>query len=54
MPAHGDIKGKYYHPQSIEVTIPLSLDEDQQYRLLVFSNELVIDYVEPLVVSAKE
>jgi NAD(P)-dependent dehydrogenase (short-subunit alcohol dehydrogenase family) len=45
---HGNIKGKYYHPQSQEVTNPLALDVELQDKLWDFSMELVQAYMDPL------
>lgn len=51
---HGDVKGKYYHPQSLEVTNLLALDKELQDRLWDFSNELVQAYMEPLSAGSND
>lgn len=40
-----DIRGKYFHPQSVEVVNPYSLDESLQDRLWQFSEELISSFV---------
>jgi len=41
----GNIRGKYYHPQSQEVVNPVALNETLQDRLWAFSEELVKDFL---------
>lgn len=41
----GEIRGKYFHPQTQEVVNPLSLDEKLQDKLWKFSNDLVANFV---------
>ncbi|KAG7370306.1 short-chain dehydrogenase/reductase SDR [Nitzschia inconspicua] len=50
---HFDSKGKYYHPQAIEVVNELTVDETLQDKLWDFSEELVQDYLTPIQVSVK-
>lgn len=40
-----DIRGKYFHPQSVEVVNPFSLDESLQDRLWQFSEELISEFI---------
>lgn len=54
-----NIRGKYFHPQSIEIVNPLALDEDLQKKVWDFSDELVQGYKldpppEPPVVVEEE
>ena len=41
-----NIRGKYFHPQAVEVINPLSLDEALQDKLWSFCEDLVKDYIE--------
>lgn len=40
-----NIRGKYFHPQSVEVINPLSLDEALQDKLWAFCDDLVKDFI---------
>ncbi|KAG7344802.1 short-chain dehydrogenase/reductase family protein [Nitzschia inconspicua] len=50
---HFDSRGKYYHPQAIEVVNELAVDESLQDKLWDFSEELVQDYLTPIRGSVK-
>lgn len=41
----GGIRGRYFHPQSMEVINPKALDEDLQKRVWMFLDDLVADFV---------
>jgi len=40
-----NIRGKYFHPQAVEVVNPLSLDEELQNKLWEFCDDLVKDFL---------
>jgi len=44
--AKRNVRGRYYHPQAIEVDNPLANDEDLQAKLWEFSDSLVEKYLQ--------